>query len=76
LYAQLIDDGAQKTLATATSQGKKVTGKEAARTVGTEIAKKATKAGITEVVFDRGGYSYEGNIKELADAAREGGLHF
>ncbi len=50
--------------------------KEAAKKVGSAIAKKAADKGITEVVFDRGGYIYHGRVKELAEAAREGGLKF
>ena len=49
---------------------------EAAKAVGTDIAKKAVKAGIKEVVFDRGGYQYHGRVEALADAARENGLDF
>ena len=77
IYVQLIDDIAGKTLAAASSRGieggKK---KEQAAQVGAEIAKKAQEAGITTVVFDRNGYLYHGRIKELADAARNGGLKF
>ena len=77
IYVQLIDDIAGKTLAAASSRaiegGNK---KEQAAQVGAEIAKKAQEAGITTVVFDRNGYLYHGRIKELADAARNGGLKF
>ena len=77
IYVQLIDDLAGKTLASASSRaiegGNK---KEQAAQVGAEIAKKAQEAGITTVVFDRNGYLYHGRIKELADAARNGGLKF
>ena len=77
IYVQLIDDLAGKTLAAASSRniegGNK---KEQAAQVGAEIAKKAQEAGITTVVFDRNGYLYHGRIKELADAARNGGLKF
>ena len=80
IYAQLIDDAAGKTLASASSLEKGFEGsggnKEAAKKVGKAIAEKAVKAGITECVFDRGGYIYHGRIKELADGAREGGLKF
>ena len=77
IYVQLIDDLAGKTLVAASSRG--VEGgnkKEQAAQVGAEIAKKAQEAGITTVVFDRNGYLYHGRIKELADAARNGGLKF
>ena len=77
IYVQLIDDIAGKTLAAASSRaiegGNK---KEQAAQVGAEIAKKAQEAGITTVVFDRNGYLSHGRIKELADAARNGGLKF
>ena len=68
IYAQVIDDVAGKTLAAANN-------KEAAL-CGKDIAAKAKAAGITKVVFDRGGFIYTGRIKLLADAAREGGLEF
>jgi len=79
IYAQLIDDVAGVTLAEASSLDKGVEGggnKEAAKKVGALIAKRAADKGITEVVFDRGGYVYHGRIKELAEGAREGGLKF
>ena len=77
VYAQLIDDDAGKTIAAVDSRKeKKGTPMEKAKAVGTEIAKKATAAKITEVVFDRGGFQYLGIIAVLADAAREGGLKF
>lgn len=78
MYAQLIDDENGVTLAAATSKGVKVkNGKtEAAKLIGTEIAKKASEKKITKVVFDRGGYIYTGRVKALADGAREGGLNF
>jgi large subunit ribosomal protein L18 len=78
LYAQLIDDGASKTLAAASTVDLKAKGNgmaEAAR-VGKEIAAKAKAAGVKQVVFDRGGFLYHGRIKALADAAREAGLVF
>ncbi|MEY3784558.1 MAG: hypothetical protein RLZZ230_880 [Candidatus Parcubacteria bacterium] len=77
VYAQLIDDEAGKTLAAVDSR-KVGTGTpvEKAKTVGAEIAKKAIAAGIAEVVFDRGGYRYQGIVAELATGAREGGLKF
>ena len=77
VYAQLIDDEAQKTLASVDSRSeKKGTGTEKAKAIGAELAKKATAAKITEVVFDRGGFSYQGIVAALADGAREGGLKF
>ncbi len=77
VYAQLIDDENGKTIAAVDSRkGSKGTPMEKAKAVGTEIAKKATDAKITEVVFDRGGFQYLGIITALADAAREGGLKF
>lgn len=76
--AQLIDDANSVTLAAATTVGKKATGTmtEKAATVGTDIAKKAAKAKIKAVVFDRNGRSYAGRLKALADAARKEGLEF
>ena len=72
IYAQLIDDVAGKTLASAHDTAiKKGTKMERARLVGTDIAKKATTAGITTCVFDRGGFIYTGRVAALADAARE-----
>jgi large subunit ribosomal protein L18 len=78
IYAQLIDDTAGKTLAAASSlkMEEKVPKKEIAAKVGELIAKNAQEAGIQAVVFDRNGYLYHGRIKELADAARKGGLNF
>ena len=78
IYVQVIDDMAGKTLAAASSlkMTEKVAKKEQAAKVGELVAKKALEAGITEVVFDRNGYLYHGRIKELADAARKGGLKF
>ncbi len=78
IYAQLIDDEAGVTLAAATSKGMKaVKGKtDAAKLVGTEIAKKAGEKKIVKAVFDRGGYIYTGRVRALADAARSGGLNF
>ena len=80
IYAQIIDDVAGVTLAQASSLDKEITGnggnKEAAREVGKMIAKRAKDKGITEVVFDRGGYIFHGRVKELAEGAREGGLNF
>ncbi|MDH6306194.1 large subunit ribosomal protein L18 [Parabacteroides sp. PF5-5] len=78
IYAQLIDDTTGKTLATASSLKleDKAPKKEIAAKVGEQIAKNAQEAGIQAVVFDRNGYLYHGRIKELADAARNGGLKF
>lgn len=77
IRVQLIDDGAGKTIAAASSlEAKAKLTKEGAKKVGTLIAKKAKDAKVTAVVFDRGPYKYHGRIKELADAAREGGLQF
>src|SRR5258708_39167170 len=82
IYAQLVDDDKGATLASASSLCKELdslkTGanKQAAREVGKLIAKKAKDAKIEKAVFDRGGYFYNGRIKELAEGAREGGLKF
>ena len=80
IYAQVIDDASGKTIVSASSlekdAGAKGSNAAAAKAVGTLIAKKAKDKGITKVVFDRGGYLYHGNIKALADAAREAGLEF
>jgi large subunit ribosomal protein L18 len=81
IYAQIIDDINGVTLVSASSldkdfQGKVGNNKEAAKLVGTMVAEKALKNGITEVVFDRGGFIYHGRIKELAEGAREAGLQF
>lgn len=78
MYAQLIDDAKAVTLY-ASFDGAyrgKHTKTERAKKVGEEIAKKAKEAGITKVVFDRGGFPYHGRIKAVADGAREGGLIF
>jgi large subunit ribosomal protein L18 len=76
IYAQLIDDRAGRTLAAAGSPTAQGDGdkKAAASRVGAELATKAKAAGITSVVFDRGGYQYQGRVRALAEAAREGGL--
>ena len=77
IYVQLIDDVAGKTLVAASSRAIEAGNKkEQAAQVGAEIAKKAQEAGITTVVFDRNGYLYHGRVKEVADAARNGGLKF
>lgn len=80
IYAQIIDDVAGVTLAAASTLDKEFTGnggnKDAAKQVGELIAKRAAEKGITEVVFDRGGYIFHGRVKELAEGAREGGLKF
>ncbi len=76
--AQLIDDENGHTIAAATTIGTKMTGTMTEKTakIGTEIAKKATKAKITSVVFDRNGRQYAGRLKALADAARKEGMEF
>lgn len=80
IYAQIIDDVKGVTLAAASTLDKAFTGnggnKEAARAVGKMIAERAAEKGITQVVFDRGGYIFHGRVKELAEGAREGGLNF
>jgi len=77
IYAQLVDDGAQRTILTVSDQdvadGKKT---EKSAEVGKRLAAKAKDAGITKVVFDRAGYRYHGRVKAVADGAREGGLEF
>ena len=80
IYAQVIDDINGVTLVSASSLDKdfsaKGGNKEGAKLVGEVVAKRAIEKGITEVVFDRGGYIYHGRVKELAEAAREAGLQF
>ncbi len=80
IYVQVIDDASGRTIASASSHekdsGAKGSNAAAAKAVGALIAKKVKDKGITRVVFDRGGYLYHGNIKALADAARENGLEF
>jgi large subunit ribosomal protein L18 len=83
IYAQIIDDMRGATLVSASSRDKALAGdvgyggnKAAAAKVGAALAAKAVGAGITKVVFDRNGYKYHGRLKELADAARKGGLKF
>lgn len=74
VYAQLIDDVAEKTIAAADSRKEKGTRLESAKAVGEAIAKKATDQKISAVVFDRGGFQYQGIVAAVADGAREGGL--
>ena len=83
IYAQVIDDVAGRTLAAASTLETDVRGalknganKAAAAAVGKIIAERAKKAGVKDVVFDRGGFMYHGRVKALAEAAREGGLQF
>ena len=83
IYAQIIDDRQGSTVAAASSLDKDLRSKmksgasvEAAGQVGKLVAERAVAAGVSQVVFDRGGYRYHGRIKALADAAREGGLSF
>ena len=81
IYAQVIDDAAGKTIASASTLDKDVKAKtgatrDAAAAVGKAVAERAKKAGVSTVVFDRGGFLFHGRVKALADAAREGGLEF
>lgn len=80
IYVQVIDDANGNTLAAASTLEKDVKGNggnvAAAQTVGKLIAERATKAGVEDVVFDRGAFLYHGRVKALAEAAREGGLKF
>ena len=80
IYAQVIDDVTGKTLVSASSLEKAFecdgTKTDAAKKVGQVVAERAKAAGISEVVFDRGGYVYHGRVKALAEGAREGGLQF
>ena len=83
MYAQIIDDTVGKTLVSASTLDKDVKAElektnnvEAATVVGTVVAKKALEKGITTVVYDRGGFVYEGKVKALAEAARAAGLEF
>ncbi|MBO5852014.1 MAG: 50S ribosomal protein L18 [Clostridia bacterium] len=83
IYAQIIDDVAGKTLVSCSTMDKTLadtfkdlTKTEAAKVVGQEVAKRALANGITEVVFDRGGYIYMGRVQSVADGAREAGLKF
>ena len=81
IYAQVIDDTAGTTLASASTLDKDLKGKtgatrDGAAQVGKALAERARKAGVSQVVFDRGGFLFHGRVKALADAAREGGLEF
>jgi len=76
IYAQIIDDAAGRTVAAANSLGQTGATCDAAAQVGKALAEAAKKAGVTTVVFDRGGFLFHGRVKALADAAREGGLEF
>ena len=78
IYAQIIDDSAGKTLASASSVALKISGAdtEGAKAVGTALAEAAKKASVNRARFDRGGFLYHGRVKALADAARDGGLVF
>ena len=83
IYAQVIDDRDGRTLAAASTRDKQVREQvayggnvAAAKAVGKAVAERAKAAGVTKVVFDRGGYQYHGRVKALADAAREAGLQF
>jgi len=83
IYAQVVDDDSGRTLVAADSRSKEFRGANpkggnvaAAKAVGTVLAQRAKAAGLTQVVFDRGGYQFHGRVKALADAARAGGLAF
>lgn len=81
IYAQVIDDSKSVTLASASTAEKELEvvkswNKEAAADVGKRVAERAIQAGVSEIVFDRGGYIFHGRVKALADAAREAGLKF
>ncbi|MEW9854070.1 50S ribosomal protein L18 [Novosphingobium sp. M1R2S20] len=76
IYAQIIDDAQGRTIAAANTLGGKGTDMEAATRVGQQLAESAKQAGVTAVVFDRGGFLFHGRVKALAEAAREGGLEF
>jgi large subunit ribosomal protein L18 len=81
IYAQVIDDAAGTTIASASSLDTELKGKtgatrDSAATVGKTLAEPAKKAGVSRVVFDRGGFLFHGRVKALADAAREGGVEF
>jgi len=81
IYAQVINDAEGRTVASASTIDKDVKGKggattESAQDVGRRLAERAKAAGVTKVIFDRGGFLFHGRVKALADAAREGGLEF
>lgn len=81
IYAQVIDDREGRTVASASTIDKDVKGKggattQSAQDVGKRVAERAKAAGVTRVIFDRGGFLFHGRVKALADAAREGGLEF
>ncbi|MDG1874752.1 MAG: 50S ribosomal protein L18 [Mariniblastus sp.] len=83
LYCQLIDDDAGKTLASASTRDKTISGQigyggncDAAKIIGSAIAERAKELGVTQARFDRGPYKFHGRVAELANAAREGGLNF
>ena len=81
IYAQVIDDAAGRTVASASTLEKDVRGTsganiDAAKGVGTRVGEAAKAAGVTQVVFDRGGFLFHGRVKALAEAAREAGLEF
>lgn len=78
IYAQLIDDTKGHTLAAVSSRELEVNNAtiDTSKSIGTKLAEKAKEAGVSEVVFDRGGYKYHGQVKALAEGAREGGLKF
>ena len=81
IYAQVIDDVAGRTVASASTVDKDLRGQtgatvSGAQEVGKRLAERAKEAGVTQVVFDRGGFLFHGRVKALADAAREGGLEF
>jgi large subunit ribosomal protein L18 len=81
IYAQVIDDAQGRTLASASTLDKDVRANggatvESAQDVGRRVAERAKAAGVTQVIFDRGGFLFHGRVKALADAAREGGLEF
>jgi large subunit ribosomal protein L18 len=83
IYAQIIDDSTGRTLAAASTLDKDIktsvkngATQEAAQAIGKAIAERGVKAGVAEVIFDRGAYLFHGRVKALADAAREGGLKF
>jgi large subunit ribosomal protein L18 len=78
IYAQIIDDSKGHTIAAASSaeMEKASLNKETSKAVGKKVAEKALASGVSEIVFDRNGYLYHGNIKALAEGAREGGLKF